>query len=83
MYNYVQPLVASVIAISAGLDQFTWIKPVAAILIFAGVYLVTTSKSREDVERELVSVKNPSGTEDANRLQVEAVTQQVKKDKRV
>lgn len=83
MYNYVQPLVASVIAISAGLDQFTWIKPVAAILIFAGVYLVTTSKSREDVERELVSVKTTSGTEDANRLQVDVVAQQINKDKKI
>ena len=53
MYNYVQPLVASIIAISIGQDQFTWIKPIAAVLIFVGVYLVTTSKSREDVEREL------------------------------
>lgn len=53
MYNYVQPLVASAIAISVGIEQFTWIKPFAAILIFGGVYFVTTSKSREDLEREL------------------------------
>jgi drug/metabolite transporter (DMT)-like permease len=52
MYNYVQPLVASIIAISFGQDTFSWIKPIAAVLIFLGVYLVTTSKSREDVERE-------------------------------
>jgi drug/metabolite transporter (DMT)-like permease len=52
MYNYVQPLVASIIAISVGQDTFSWIKPFAAVLIFLGVYLVTTSKSREDMERE-------------------------------
>ncbi len=52
MYNYVQPLVASIIAISLGQDSFSWIKPIAAILIFLGVYMVTTSKSREDVELE-------------------------------
>ena len=52
MYNYLQPLVASYIAIMWGHDVFSWSKPLFAILIFAGVYFVTTSKSREDVERE-------------------------------
>jgi len=52
MYNYLQPLVASFIAIMWGQDIFSWSKPFSAILIFAGVYFVTTSKSREDVERE-------------------------------
>jgi len=52
MYNYLQPLVASFIAIMWGQDIFSWTKPISALLIFAGVYFVTTSKSREDVERE-------------------------------
>lgn len=52
MYNNVQPLIASSVAISLGQDRFTLEKLGAAILIFAGVYLVTTSKSREDVEKE-------------------------------
>ena len=52
MYNYLQPMVASFIAIMWGHDTFTWNKPISGILIFAGVYLVTTSKSREDVEHE-------------------------------
>jgi drug/metabolite transporter (DMT)-like permease len=52
MYNYLQPLVASFIAIMWGPDTFSWNKPLSGILIFAGVYLVTTSKSREDVEHE-------------------------------
>ena len=51
MYNYVQPLVASIAAISIGQDSLTWEKPVAAVLIFVGVYFVTVSKSRADVER--------------------------------
>lgn len=79
MYNYVQPLIASVIAISTGQDQFTWIKPVAAVLIFAGVYFVTTSKSREDVERELQGVKIP--VEAKEKLAMEAVAQPVKPEK--
>jgi len=72
MYNYVQPLIASIIAISAGQDQFTWIKPVAAVLIFAGVYLVTTSKSREDLERERETVEFESKRQ---KLSIESVVQ--------
>lgn len=49
MYNNVQPLVASAVAIAAGMDRFTIEKLLAAVLIFGGVYLVTTSKSRKDV----------------------------------
>ena len=52
MYNYLQPLVASFIAIMWQQDVFSWTKPISAVLIFAGVYFVTTSKSLEDVERE-------------------------------
>lgn len=52
MYNYLQPLVASFIAVMWGQDIFSWTKPFAALLIFSGVYFVTTSKSREDIERE-------------------------------
>jgi len=51
MYNYLQPLMASIVSITIGTESFSWIKPIAAMLIFAGVYLVTTSKSREDLER--------------------------------
>ena len=52
MYNYLQPLVAAFIAIMWGHDTFSWTKPLSAILIFTGVYFVTTSKSREDLEKE-------------------------------
>lgn len=51
MYNNLQPMVASVIAIIIGQDVFSWDKPVAALLVFTGVYLVTQSKSKEDVEK--------------------------------
>lgn len=50
MYNNVQPIVASVIAIIIGQDVLSWDKPIAACLVFTGVYLVTQSKSKEDVE---------------------------------
>ena len=50
MYNYVQPLVASLVAIIIGLDSFNFIKLLAAIFIFIGVFLVTQSKSRIEEE---------------------------------
>ncbi len=46
MYNYAQPLVASLAAVALGLDVLGWYKLGAAALIFAGVYLVTKSRAR-------------------------------------
>ncbi|MCB9360568.1 MAG: DMT family transporter [Flavobacteriales bacterium] len=40
-YIYLQPVIAAFFAISVGKDSFTWIKLIAAILIFTGVYLVS------------------------------------------
>ncbi|MEG0796360.1 MAG: DMT family transporter [Odoribacter sp.] len=51
MYNNVQPIIASVIAIIIGQDIFSWDKPLAALLVFTGVYLVTQSKSKEEIDR--------------------------------
>lgn len=52
MYNNAQPLIASTIAIVIGQDVFSWEKPVAAALVFTGVYLVTQSKSKEDIRKK-------------------------------
>ena len=46
MYNYVQPVVATVVAIIWGMDSFNILKILAVILIFAGVFLVNKSKAR-------------------------------------
>ena len=40
MYNYVQPVVATIVAIAIGQDSFNIIKLLAAALVFFGVYLV-------------------------------------------
>lgn len=48
MYNNLQPIIASIIAILIGQDVFSWDKPAAALLVFAGVYLVTQSKAKEN-----------------------------------
>lgn len=50
MYNYVQPVVASIVSICLGMDAFNLTKGVAVVLIFGGVYLVTVSKSRKELE---------------------------------
>lgn len=52
MYNYMQPIVASIAAIIMGLGVFGWEKGIAVALVFLGVYIVTQSKSRKDFEKE-------------------------------
>jgi drug/metabolite transporter (DMT)-like permease len=47
IYIYLQPLIASVIAILFGKDELTVIKTFAAILIMAGVYFVTRLPKRK------------------------------------
>ena len=46
MYSYVQPIIAIVISISAGIEMLTWQKVLAAIMVFGGVVVVSYSKSR-------------------------------------
>lgn len=50
MYNYVQPVVACIVAICWGMDTFNFTKGIAVVLIFGGVYLVTSSRSRKEME---------------------------------
>ena len=52
MYNYMQPIVASTVAIILGLGVFSPEKGVAIALVFLGVYIMTQSKSRKDFEKE-------------------------------
>jgi drug/metabolite transporter (DMT)-like permease len=51
MYNYVQPVVSSLIAVAVGMDVFGWKKGLAALLVFTGVYVVTHSKSRAQLQQ--------------------------------
>lgn len=44
MYNYVQPVVASLVGLSLGLDRFSWLKGIAIVMIFSGVYIVATAR---------------------------------------
>lgn len=63
MYNYVQPVVATLIAVFWGMDSFNVIKLVAIVLVFSGVLMVNRSRSRADVEAEEKKIsrgKHPS-----------------------
>ncbi len=44
MYSYIQPIIATVISIILGMDMLTWQKVLAAIMVFAGVFIVSRSK---------------------------------------
>ncbi len=47
VFIYLQPLFATVIAVSYGKDDLSLVKLLSAVLIFAGVYLVTQKKSSQ------------------------------------
>lgn len=48
MYNYVQPIVASIISIVWGFDEFSFTKLFSIILIFTGVFIVSRSSKVRD-----------------------------------
>lgn len=51
MYCYVQPVVAScIVAVCWGTSTFTPVKVAAIVLVFTGVYLVTRSKSKAELD---------------------------------
>jgi drug/metabolite transporter (DMT)-like permease len=43
IYIYLQPIIATIIAIIIGHDTFSWCKIISMIFVFVGVYLVTLS----------------------------------------
>ncbi len=47
MYNYLQPVIACIVGVSIGMDRLTWMKVIAAILIFSGVAIVNQSRARQ------------------------------------
>ena len=52
MYNYVQPIVGTSVSILLGMGTFGPAKGLAVVLVFSGVYIVTQSKSREQMLAE-------------------------------
>jgi len=52
IYNYVQPMVSVTVSVLTGIGVFKPSQGLAVILVFTGVWLVTKSKSRRDMERQ-------------------------------
>lgn len=50
IYNYVQPLVACTVSVLTGIGVFKPMQGVAVVFVCLGVWLVTKSKSRRDIE---------------------------------
>lgn len=55
VYNYVQPVTATTLALILGQDRLTWITVLSTLLVFTGVFLVTRSKSRAQLEQDKVA----------------------------
>lgn len=51
-YNYMQPLVAALFALIAGTEAFGWQKAGAGALVFLGVWIITKSKSRAQLDAQ-------------------------------
>lgn len=49
MYNYIQPIVGTTVSVILGMGTFGVAKGLAVVLVFLGVYVVTQSKSREQM----------------------------------
>lgn len=58
VYMNLQPIIASIAAIAIGQDRLTWDKPLAAILVLWGAYIVSQSKSRQDEENVVLSASD-------------------------
>ncbi len=59
IYNYIQPLAASVVAVMWGMDSFTVMKTVAVAFIFTGVFLVTQNRGLAQAEKAVERHRQP------------------------
>lgn len=46
MYSYIQPIIATIISIILCMDILTWQKLIAALMVFAGVFIVSRSRAK-------------------------------------
>jgi drug/metabolite transporter (DMT)-like permease len=54
VYNYVQPIVSVAASLLMGIGVLKPTHALAVVLVFSGVWLVTKSKSKRDLEKEQV-----------------------------
>jgi drug/metabolite transporter (DMT)-like permease len=60
MYNYIQPIVTSIVAVLIGIDTFGYEHALSGLLVFSGVYIVTQSKSKAQMEAEKINKSQKS-----------------------
>lgn len=53
MYNYVQPVIACSIAVFMGMESLSFSKLVSVLFICTGVYMVSSSPSKKDMDKHL------------------------------
>ena len=58
VYNYVQPIVSVAASLLMGIGILKPTHVLAVVLVFSGVWLVTKSRSRRDVEQARLKIKN-------------------------
>jgi len=63
VYNYVQPVVSVLASLLMGIGVLKPTHALAVVLVFSGVWLVTKSKSRRDIEK--AAVKNEASSPDS------------------
>lgn len=51
IYNYLQPVLASLVSVIMGLAVFGWQQAVAILLVFAGVWLVIYSRTPQSAQQ--------------------------------
>ena len=67
IYNYVQPLVSVTVSLLAGIGILRWSQALAVVLVFSGVWLVTKSKSRRDMEQHRLDAAAQEQVDDERR----------------
>ena len=63
VYNYVQPIVSVAATLLMGIGILKPTHALAVVLVFSGVWLVTKSKSRKDIESERQAAATSSATD--------------------
>jgi drug/metabolite transporter (DMT)-like permease len=67
VYNYVQPIVSVVVSVLTGIGVLKPSHAIAVFLVFTGVWLVTKSRSRQDMERAKQIVSSTNASSDKER----------------
>lgn len=63
MYNYLQPITATFVAVMLGMDKLSIQTIISTVLVFSGVYIVTQSKSKAQLDAKKALQKTAQNKE--------------------